>query len=383
MASRASSSSALLLLLVAVQGGCSSTSPTPAGAGADGGSTSSGGAATGPACTAGTSCQIGDGTPASIAISEIYAATASAELIDLAFNAADPTELWVLGYGNDSVYLGSGVGETNGTWKRLHDPAASHFMHNPPAIAWGAAGLWATCSDSAGDPKDFTGPALFSSDLSVFTTQNATTKLGSHLDMLHNTSFCRGVAHVEANWFWTFNGQLGSLEKYNFAEPHEPGGDDHKDGEIYRYAQGQVKGVEGVPSHLAYDATDKFLYVADTGNKRIVRLDTTRGTLTTSLPRRNEPLAANGVMVGADVEEVVPPGVLEQPSGLELHGGHIYVTDAATGRFHVFDKTGKELRKLETGLPARALAGFTFGPDGKIWFVDRVGSRVLRIDPVK
>ena len=66
---------------------------------------------------------------------------------------------------------------------------------------------------------------------------------------------------------------------------------------------------------------------------------------------------------------------------LEIHKGLIYVTDAATSTFHVFDKTGKLLRSLDTGLPAGSLAGFAFGPADKIYFTDKVAGRVLRIDP--
>jgi streptogramin lyase len=86
-------------------------------------------------------------------------------------------------------------------------------------------------------------------------------------------------------------------------------------------------------------------------------------------------------MNGTDVEEIVPPGTLAKPSGIEIHGGLIYVTDAATSTFNVYDKTGKAVRSLATDLPAGALAGFTFAPDGKIYFTDKIGGRVLRIDP--
>ena len=144
----------------------------------------------------------------------------------------------------------------------------------------------------------------------------------------------------------------------------------------------RVKGVDGVSSHMFYDATDKMLYIADTGNARIAKLDTTTGTLGGKLPLRNEILAKSGLMDGTTVEDVVPAGTLQQPSGLEIKNDLIYVTDTATSTFHVFDKTGKELRKLETGLPAGSLSGFTFGPDGKIWFIDRNAEKVLRIDPL-
>jgi len=329
-----------------------------------------------------------DGAPPTF--TTIYTAPrAGTELVDLAFHGTRPDELWVIGYGDSRVYVGTGVGAEPGTWREFKDPAASHFMHKPPAIAWGANGFWGTCGDNDntqndqrgdGDARYFMGPALFTSDLDVF-AKPTPGGLGSHYDMLHNTSFCRGIEHIEDNWYWVFNGELGSLDKYNFAKDHGPGFDDHSDGEIYRYAQGQVKGLAGVSSHLAYDPSDKFLYVADTGNARIVRLDTQSGTLGERLPRRNEPLVASGVMNGAIVELVVAPGVLQQPSGIEVRADTLYVTDAATSTFYAFDKAGNLKRQLATGLPPRSLSGFTFGSDGKIWFVDRLKNQVVRIDP--
>lgn len=342
----------------------------------------------------GTEIGSGDGSPESVTFTTIYSTHKSAELIDLDFHPAREGELWVVGYGDDSVHVGTGLtGESTGTWESYVDPAALHFMHKPTAIAMGVDGawpwglLWATCGDndnSQNDPRRepnyFMGPALFTTDMEIFAKQTSG-GLGSHVDMLHNTSFCRGVAHVEENIYFAFNGELGSIEKYNFNEPHDPGADDHSDGEIYRYVEGQVKGVDGVASHLFYDASDQFLYIADTGNQRIARLDTTKGTKGKRLPRRNEPLIGNAVMSGVDLEDVVPAGLLEQPSGIVVKDDLIYVTDTATSTFHVFDKEGNELRSLETGLAAQSLAGFTFGPDGKVWFVDRKKSQVLRIDP--
>ncbi|AUX37695.1 MULTISPECIES: hypothetical protein [Sorangium] len=70
------------------------------------------------------------------------------------------------------------------------------------------------------------------------------------------------------------------------------------------------------------------------------------------------------------------------PSGIEVHEGIVYATDHATSRFYAFDLTGRLVRTLDTGLPAGSLAGFTFGPDGKLYFVDLRSSRVYRIDPI-
>ncbi len=42
--------------------------------------------------------------------------------------------------------------------------------------------------------------------------------------------------------------------------------------------------------------------------------------------------------------------------------------------------TGKRVNYLDTGLPKGALMGMAFGPEGKLYFVDAIGNRVLRID---
>jgi hypothetical protein len=371
-----------------------------------------GGAAVGPACTGDAECaattetplcdtavkscvslpvghEIGyrDGTAASVTFTEIYKTAAATKPVDLAFRGE--SELWVVGYGDNSLLRGSGLDTDAPTFKRILDPAAGHFMLKPPAIAMGTPEYFGTCGDNLnergggdGSSAFFMGPALFSTDPAILGKATAG-GLGSHMDMLHNTPMCRGIAHESANIYWVFNAMDRSLDKYDFHKDHGPGNDDHSDGEIYRYAMGKVRGVsgtDGTPSHVFFDADDNFLYVADTGNARIVRLDTTRGTKGGELERQNEPLAGQAVMLDTDVEEVVPPGTLEKPSGLEVYKGNIYVTDAATSTFYVFDKTGKELRRLETGLPANSLAGMAFSPSGKLYFTDKVAGKILRID---
>jgi sugar lactone lactonase YvrE len=124
-----------------------------------------------------------------------------------------------------------------------------------------------------------------------------------------------------------------------------------------------------------------MLYAADTGHQRIIRFDPRSATRGDALPRQNEPLKDNALMNGGTLKEIVGAGTLEKPSGLEVHDGLLYVTDAATSRFVVFDKEGHELRHLDTGLPPGSLSGFTFHADGTIYFTDKVAGRILRIDP--
>lgn len=326
----------------------------------------------------------GDGSASSVTFTEIYKATPAAELVDVAFDPDHEGWLWAVGYGDDSTHIGQGIGGDAPTWERLVDPAAMHFMHRPPALAMGGGLRWATCGDNDNSQNPgadlFMGPALFETDLSVFAKPTPEGR-GSHTDMLHNTPFCRGIAHEAALVYWVFNSFDKSIDKYDFGKEHEPGGDDHSAGSIYRYVKGQVLGKDGVSSHLAFDASDATLYIADTGHHRIVKLDTTKGTRGAKLARQFEPLKDDALMTGATLEEVVAPGVLDQPSGVEVRGDFVYVTDTATGTFYAFDKQGGEVRRLATGLPPGALSGFTFGPDGRAYFTDRKSGRVLRIDP--
>lgn len=330
----------------------------------------------------------GDGSANSVVLTEIYAPGAASKLVDVAYYA-ERNELWAVGYGDDSIHIGSAFGTPSASFQRVVDPAAGHFMHKPPALAMGTPDRWATCGDNAnehaamsdGDLALFMGPSLFSTDLSILGVPTPK-RLGSHVDMLHNTPLCRGIAHERDNVYWVFNSLDRSLDRYDFHADHGPGNDDHSDGDIFRYAAGKVKGSnDGTPSHVFYDADDAFLYVADTGNARVVRLDTTKGIRGGQLPRQMERLHDQAVMEGTDVEAFVPAGKLTAPSGIEVHGTRVYVTDAATSTFHVYDKQGNELRHLETGLPPGSLAGFTFAGDGKIYFADRIAGRIVRIDP--
>lgn len=337
-----------------------------------------------------------DGTPSSVTLTELGSFGASAKPVDLAFHSERADELWVIDYGDDAIHVGTAIGSDAPSWQRFLDPAAKHFAHKPPAIAMGSktsttgdGSTWGSCGDndngqnakeSDGSANLFMGPSLFSGDVTIY-SKRTSTGLGSHLDMLHETPFCRGIAHASDNIYWLFNAYDRAIDKYNFGSDHGPGQEDHSNGEVYRYAQNQVRGAEdGTPSHLFFDPADNLLYIADTGNKRIVRMDTTTGTKSGKLARVLEPLKAEGVFKDAALEVLVEPGVLTAPSGVEVRGDLVYVTDAATSIFHVFDKTGKEIRSLDTGLPPGSLAGFTFGPDGKIYFTDKVGGRVLRID---
>ena len=70
--------------------------------------------------------------------------------------------------------------------------------------------------------------------------------------------------------------------------------------------------------------------MADSGNGRIVALDTTSGFEDGEIVEY-EILPTNLRMSGATVTEVVSPGTLEVPSGLTLEEDVLFATDHATG----------------------------------------------------
>lgn len=279
------------------------------------------------------------------------------------------------------VIEGAGSDQPSATLKK--DDNAWHFMRRPSSLAFGVDGLFATCGESRtanfeDDPTPFTGPVLWSSDPEIFGQPQEGAQNGKHLDMLHQTPFCMGIAHERDNVYWAFNGDAGALDRYDFNEPHEIGGSDHADGELLRYADGRLSRVPEVPSHMAYDAANDRLYVADTGNARIVRLDPSVGTIGSEIPPY-EGMQLSAYMNGAVLEELVTTG-LTAPSGLTLVGDELVVTDNATSVISVFDLEGRLLRSYDTGLPTGTLGGIAVDAAGVTYVSDLLTGDVHRLD---
>lgn len=346
----------------------------------------------------------GDGSAESVTLVAVYEPSFKREATDLAFHPTRPGELWVLHRefeddapctekvaegcdaleGSVSIITAVGTPEQAAKWRK--DPNAWHFMRRPPALAFGANETFATCGEFrtgnfTDDKADYIGPTLWSSDPSKFAKQPPG-KNGSHLDMIHTSPFGVGIAHERDNVFWIFNGKAGSLDRVDFKEDHGPGNEDHSDGEVQRYGQGEFLRVAGSPGHLIFEESSGTVLVADTGHQRVARLDPSTATTGASFPVY-EPISLHKKMNGASITDVVPPGVLEAPSGLEQRDSVIYVSDAVTSRIHAFQADGTPLRSLDTGLPPGSLAGLALSPEGALFFVEVPTSKVFRIDPKK
>jgi hypothetical protein len=259
-----------------------------------------------------------------------------------------------------------------------------HFLRRPSSLAFAEDGSFATCAEARtsnyeNEAADFNGPVRWSSDVTLFGGPAQGETGSTHIDMLHETPFCMGLASEGGTVYWAFNGQVGALDRYDFHEPHPPGEDDHSDGEVWRYATGEVRRVEGVPSHLAYDAEHDELYVADTGNGRVIALDATSGSVGAPI-LAYDPISTRVSMNGATIREVVPPGTLVAPSGIVLHEGRVFVGDHATGRIRAFERDGALFADIDTGRGANDIAGIAIGPGGRLYFASLTSGQIHRIE---
>lgn len=361
---------------------------------------------------------------------------------DVAFHPNRPYELWTVNRATDGTVIFFDPGTSAERVEDRQDSHRNHFMEEVSSIAFGDFGNFATCQESRNtyddrsQPNDFMGPTLWTADLAIYARvsqrrlagaarghvpldeapanpfglpdaltafcqplgstggaagsakrlgldQEENPKLGSHIDMLHQSPLCMGIEHEQGNAYWAFDGDAGHLVRYDFAVDHGPGFDDHSDGIVRRFPEAAVQRKADVPSHLALDHATGWLYAADTGRGRVIRLDVGSGTLTRRVAPRNEFLAELSTWGGATVE--VFANGLREPSGLALvgdgdGGGRLFVGDHATDEIVALDlATGDELGRIQTG--ARGLAGLEIGPDGRLYFVDMDGATLHRVDP--
>ena len=327
---------------------------------------------------------------------------------DLEMNPDVHGELFVVNRTTDSATIFTAAGTEEQTSRLVIDPYALHFMEEVSSIAFGAHlhgdgeyPNFGTCHESRntyndqGPGDDFMGPTLWTSDPEIFGYSNPDAveylsdlfgmpvDLGSHIDMLHESPLCMGIAWEEENVYWVFDGMNNSIDRVDFAADHDVGFDDHSDGIITQYIKGEVQRTEDIPSHLEYDPETGFLYIADTGNNAIKVLDTTSGSLGDTLPvmepgttHHNQDDALVWTLIEGDDFGLV------QPSGLALVEDHIIITDHATGYIHAFDKDGQQVDWLDTELGEGALMGIWGKRLFDLWFVNARDNKVIRLQAV-
>merc|ERR1719333_1661190 len=298
------------------------------------------------------------------------------------------------------------------------DTAYYHYMANVSSLALEKDGrAWATCQDSENTydgydtPNFFMGPSLYDGDEGVTLVKAAGGACSgdrsldpedvcflTHTDMLHETPLCTGITHdpetasPHGHVYWAvgarfppddprYDGETQTLVRYDFEKPHGPGSLDHALANIRRHHDVMLKRVEGVPSHLVLDDESalggaRVLYVADTGNGRVLAVDPDGSRF--ERQARKDVGGEFSLFTAAEISyEYTVFGCtpltefaagLDKPSGLAVSRHHVFVGEHDTGLIKVFDKGTGELRQtFDTGHPG--LQGLELSEAGELWYV--------------
>jgi len=215
-----------------------------------------------------------------------------------------------------------------------------------------------------------------------------------HIDMLHESPMCMGITNDPANYgpdknvYWAYDGGHGHLLRFDFERDHGPGSMDHTVADIKRFSAIKLSPVEGVPSHMVLDAETRLLYIADTGNNRVLKVDVDGLQASKAYEKvrdakelfrifsSDEPTFKYDIYDGPYYE--VFAGV-ELPSGIALHEGVLVVGEHGSGKIKAFNTTtGGLIQVVHTEL-TNALFGLAFSPSGQLWYVDGKDNELVRV----
>ena len=296
-------------------------------------------------------------------------------------------ELWVINQriendGGSTLKISDATDETPSNFLHQIDGNSWHFMSLPTGIAFSDENFNFASSPGVQDANHgggtFTGPSLWSSHPDIYAQPSGGN--GSHLDMLHGSPFSMGIAHEVDNVFWVYDDWNEDIVRYDFVDDHGPGNDDHADAIVRRYSNIGITADGDIPNHMVLDKTSGWLYFIDNGNDRVLRLDINSGAVANGLPMINEPLAEHSAMGGFDFEIIIDSG-LDRPCGIEIFGNRLLVGDYASGDIIMYDIDNGFLELGRISTDEEGLTGIKVGPDGNIWFTNRIQNTLMSAQP--
>jgi sugar lactone lactonase YvrE len=304
---------------------------------------------------------------------------------DLAFNPEAPEQLWITNYGSNSVTIVRHAGTDQRDADTRTTRGADHFLVQPSALAFGQPGFMATAQEmdrvtQRTTPANFMGPTLWPSDYDTFDGGHP-----SHLDMLHNSPNGNGIAWETENVYWVVDGAHGSLTRYDFARPHEPGGEDHSDANVRRFANGMFMFMAGVSAHIEFDQMTRRLFLTEPARNRVLTFNPEGATMGARITP-NYDGARQNMMTGGTLEVFIDGAMagLERPSGLALVNNIFYITDNANSKIVAFNREGMRLDwvDLSSRIPPGSMQGIALDQRGFIYVADAMGNRIFEIAPL-
>ena len=314
--------------------------------------------------------------------------------VDLDFypdQSSRPFELWLLNQGTyntgGNTVIVTNANKSTRKAKYVKDGNAWHFMAMASAIAF-ANDEWATSADILDANRSggkYTGPTLWPGDLSVYGivgNPSSSQINGSHLSMIHQSPYSKGIAFEKDLIFWVLDGYEGNIKRYDFGNPHQPGGADHSGGGVRVYSDFNFTKHATLPSHIVIDANRKYLYGCDPVGKRVFRIDITTGTDFGSAVKVNtEKLVEYREYTGLEMKNVVTTG-LKSPVGIDIYGDRLIVTDNGTDEIIIYSISNNfsEVGRIKLSYTNPDPMGVKVGPDGKIYYVDYTNKKAYMID---
>ena len=194
--------------------------------------------------------------------------------------------------------------------------------------------------------------------------------------MLHEAPLCMGIAHDGAavsrgpaggteyrNVYWAYDGGHQQLVRFDFESDHGPGSMDHSLANVRRYAGLKLGYVAGTTSHMELDASSRELFVADTGNDRVLRVMVDTGhylqDAKARFPIYSSPEASFNYTIWEGLQWSVL-GVLDRPNTLALAKDVVYVGSDTLGKIFAFDRaTGVVLKSVTVVSAPERLRGIS------------------------
>ena len=337
----------------------------------------------------------------------------------LAFNPAATAsghELWVADSGRDAltvIELDEHHDNVLAT-KIVKDRAQYHYMDQVSSISFDVNGQFATCQESLNTyegkmlPNFFMGPTLYDSRLPLVNSRQTACQVGEtcfliHIDMLHESPLCMGIAHdggavttvtpqaSYTNVYWAFDGGHRQLVRFDFKSDHGPGSMDHSIASVRRYTGLELTRVQGVPSHMNVDAQTRELFIADTGADRVIMVDTESGRYARDAKVSTNEFRGYAIYSSPEASfnysvwdglEYEAFASLPRPCGLALSASTLYVGSYSNGHLYAFDRTSRSLLQRIPVAPTNSLLGLALPASADasgVFFIDGSSRSVKRL----
>jgi len=331
-------------------------------------------------------------------------------------------EAWVVNAHNHSVSIVSAVGTADATTFSRRDRGYFHYMANATALSFNAVAdsgrdadkdtfaSFATCQNSLNTyldthvPNYFMGPTLYDTSPAY---PNLVTREGAecsdadacyflHSDMLHEAPDCVGIVHdpetatAYGTVFWAVDAFLNDVVRFDFQQPHGPGNMDHSYAAVRRFVDVDVRPDPALHAGMVVDAATRSLFVSSAQTGEILRVDADSGAFSRSArggdgagvpeyPAFSSRLPSFEYSVYECTTQAVFASGLDEPTGLALADGVLYVAEHATGAIVAFEvASGARLGAFETGRPG-ALQGMDVSAAGTLYAVDGAADELLEV----